>query len=264
LGTDPVPEAVFVLVLEDGLDEVETALRRRIDRRVVDRVQRALRKRREGADRLDLVAEQLDPQRIAPGRREDVDEPPANGELPALLDPLHPLVAGEREPLRQAVDATLVARGEVDPTWSCVDGRQALRERHGRGADEAPGREDVEGSRALADQVRRRLEPRLPGDTAAREQRDALLAQVPRRRLSGVARVGVLRQEHDERTREAEVEGGEDERQRRLGHAGSAAFEVGGERAESLALGELAREGVQRRPVHDERRNRAVPLRRVY
>jgi hypothetical protein len=67
-------------------------------------VQRSLRERREGADRLDLVAEELDPQRVAAGGREDVDQASADRELAALLHAVDALVAGEREPLRQGIE----------------------------------------------------------------------------------------------------------------------------------------------------------------
>ena len=66
--------------------EVEPPLGRRVDRDLVDRMQRALRERRERADALDLVAEELDAERLAAGRREDVDDAAADGELAALLD----------------------------------------------------------------------------------------------------------------------------------------------------------------------------------
>ena len=52
--------------------------------------------------------------------------------------------------------------------------------------------EHVERARALADEVRRRLEAGVPADAAARQQRDALRPEEPRRRLGEVARVGVL------------------------------------------------------------------------
>ena len=89
------------------LDEVEPSLGGRVDRAGLDRVQRALGERRERADRLHLVAEELDAQRLAAGRREDVDEAAADGELPAVVDPLDALVPGERELLRRALDALL-------------------------------------------------------------------------------------------------------------------------------------------------------------
>src|SRR5262249_3516447 len=74
------------LVLERRLAEVGPTLRRRIDRRGVELPQRALGEGREGADLLDLVAEELDPERLASGCREDVDEAAPDGELAALLD----------------------------------------------------------------------------------------------------------------------------------------------------------------------------------
>jgi hypothetical protein len=59
-------------------------------------VERPLGKGREGPDRLDLVAEELDPQRLPAGRGEDVDDPAPQRELTALLGPVDPFVAGER------------------------------------------------------------------------------------------------------------------------------------------------------------------------
>ena len=86
----------------------------RIDGRGVDRVQRALRERRESADALDLVAEELDAERLAARRRVDVDDPAAQRELPALLGLVDPLVAGKRELLGERVDAGLVAGLDAD------------------------------------------------------------------------------------------------------------------------------------------------------
>ena len=94
------------------LDEVEPPLGRRVDHRLRDRVQRALGERRERADRLDLVAEELDAQRLAARRREDVEDAAADRELAALVGPLGPLVARERELLGEPVDARLVAERE--------------------------------------------------------------------------------------------------------------------------------------------------------
>src|SRR5437588_1260712 len=54
---------LFALVVRElRVEEIEPPLRRRIQRRLGDRVERALRERREGAHRLDLVAEELDAQ----------------------------------------------------------------------------------------------------------------------------------------------------------------------------------------------------------
>ena len=100
------------VVGERRLAQIGLALGRRVDDGVVDRVQRPLGERREGAHLLDLVAVELDAERLAARRREHVDEAAANGELAALLGALDPLVAGERQRLRQTVEAGLGAHFE--------------------------------------------------------------------------------------------------------------------------------------------------------
>ena len=70
-------------------------------------MERALREGRERAHRLDLVAEELDPERLAAGRREDVDDAAPHCELAAVVHPLHPLVPSKRKRLRQPFDAQL-------------------------------------------------------------------------------------------------------------------------------------------------------------
>ena len=96
------------------LDEVLAALGGRDRSPLVDRVERALRERRERPDLLDLVAEELDAERLAAGAREDVDEPAADGDLPALVDALGALVAGERQRLDERVEADLGADANLD------------------------------------------------------------------------------------------------------------------------------------------------------
>ena len=183
-----------------GLDEVEAPLGRRVDDGTLDRPERSLRERRERADRLDLVAEQLDPERVAAGGREDVDDPAADGELAALLDPLHPLVAGKGEVLRERCRSPARRRPPSSSrAGSRLRRRQPLGERGRRRADEPAACEHVERAGPLADQVRRRLEPGVPADAAAREQRDALVAEVPGGSLGSVAGVRVLGQQHEQR-----------------------------------------------------------------
>ena len=63
-------------------------------------MQRALCERRERTNRFDLVAEELDAQRLAAGRREDVDKTAAHRELAAIVDALDPLIAGVRKQRR--------------------------------------------------------------------------------------------------------------------------------------------------------------------
>ena len=115
-----------------------------------------------------------------------------------------------------------------------------------------PAVEDVEGACTLPDEMRRRLEAGAPADPAAREERYLVVAEVPRGCFGDVPRVGVLRGEDDQRPVELLVEGGDDERQRRLGDAGPGVGELLEERAEALAFGELADERVEDGSVQDE------------
>ena len=155
------------------IDALAAPLGGRVDARLLDRVQRPLGEGREGAHLLDLVPEELDAQRLAAGRGEDVDDASAHGELASLLDPVDALVAGARERLGEAVEAGLLADHEPHRLRSRGVRRHPLGERRGRRADEPAGGEDVEGAGALADEVRRRLEAGGVRDAAAREQRDA-------------------------------------------------------------------------------------------
>ena len=105
----------------------------------------------------------------------------------------------------------------------------------------------------------RRLETRAEGDAPARHQRDPVLTQEPGGCLGRVAGVGVVRKQADEAAAEPQVERREQQRQRRLGNPGRRPRHDVCERAETLALGKLAREDVEHRQVHDERRNAGVP-----
>jgi hypothetical protein len=117
-----------------------------VDRHLVDVSECALRERRERADALDLVAEELDADGLAAGRRGDVDEPTANGELSALLDPLDPLVPCERELLDKQLEPRLLAAGDADRRRPHPGRRQRLRQRERRRAHEPAPREHVEGA----------------------------------------------------------------------------------------------------------------------
>ena len=128
-----------------------------------------------------------------PGRREDVDEPAAHGELAALLDALDALVARRRELLGERVDARLVAAARPGALRAALRRAAALGDGGRRRADEPAALEHVERAGPLADEVRRRLEPdsqRTPRDG------NSATCSSPRNhagRLGGVARVGVLR-----------------------------------------------------------------------
>ena len=72
-------------------------------------VERALGEGREPANRLDLVAEQLEPGRAVLGRAEDVEDVAADRELAAVLDLLGALVAGLDEQLGDVGEVDLLA-----------------------------------------------------------------------------------------------------------------------------------------------------------
>src|SRR5207247_9820195 len=144
--------------------EGEAARGRGVDGELIDGMQRALRERREGADALDLGAEELDAEGLAAGRRIDVDDAAAQRELPALLGLVDALVAGEREVFHDRVDARVVSGAEANRLGPRLGWGHGFGER-GRGcAAEAAAGEHIEGAGPLADEVRRRL-----GDGAAAE-----------------------------------------------------------------------------------------------
>ncbi len=217
-------------------------------------MERTLREGGERADRLDLVAEELDADRLAAGRGEDVDDAAADGELAAVVDALDACVPGERERLGERLDADLGAGAELDLDGTRGGRRHRLGERARGRADEAAPREHVERPRALAGEVRRRLEARVPAHAAARQVADDVVAEEPGGRLGRVPRVRVLGEEADEPAAELLVQRREHERQRRLGHADARRHRVG-ELAEALVVDELLDEGVEYRTVHDDRRN---------
>jgi hypothetical protein len=227
------------------LHKLSPALDRGVDHRLVDRMQRALRERRERANLLDLVAEELHAKRLAPGARKDVDEPAAHRHLAAFLHTVDTLVAGERECLDECVEPDLVSDGDPDRRRPLVLRGQAFSKSSCGGGDEAAGREHVERAGALSDEVRRRLEPGADRDATAREKRDLGRIDVPRQGLGGVASLLVLGQNGEQRAVARLVQRGEDEGKRRVGHA-RRGREVLHECAKCLALGERGDEGIQR------------------
>ncbi len=216
-----------------------------MDHGLVDGVQRALGEGRERANLLDLVAEELDAQRLAAGAREHVDEPAADRDLPALLRAVGPRVARERELLDEGVEVDLVSDRDANRVRPLVRRRQPFRERSGRRAHEAPLGEHRERPGALADQVRGRVEARADRDAAARQQRHPGGIDVPAHGLGGVARVLVLGQDAEQRAVARLAERREQERERRLGDARIGRERVR-ERTEVVALGERRDETTQR------------------
>src|SRR5204862_5228712 len=125
-----------------GVDEVELTLRGGIDDGDLDWMQRPLRERRESAHLLDLVAPELDAQRLTARGREDVHEAAAHGELPPLVRALDTVVARERKRLGQLLEAHLLTRRDAHRLGTEAPGRQRPGERCRRSADKAAGGED--------------------------------------------------------------------------------------------------------------------------
>ena len=96
--------------------------------------------------------------------------------------------------------------------------------------------------------MRCRLEARRLSHATRREQRDPLASEEPRRALRSVARLRVLGEKDEERSAELLVEGGEEQRERRVGDP-SARREDGGVGGEPLASTELVDEGCERGTV---------------
>jgi hypothetical protein len=223
-----------------------------------------LRERRERTDRLDLVPEELDPERLPSSRRKDVDDAAADGELPSFVGSLDSFVAGEGEVLDERVDARLVSDRDLEARRTDGRRRHALGDSDCRDADEPARAEYVERPGSLADEVGRRLETGVPPNAAARKEGDALIAEKRGCCLRGISRVGVFGQQAGESAPETKVESGEQDGQRGLGNARTRLRERLGERNEPFVRGELSGEWEERGTVHNERRNRRVPLLQVY
>jgi hypothetical protein len=78
-------------------------LAERQQQQVFDRVERPLRARVEDAHALDVVAEELEPHGPRIARREDVEDPAADGEVARILHERHAMVAPAHEPLGERV-----------------------------------------------------------------------------------------------------------------------------------------------------------------
>ncbi len=92
-----------------GLAQANLAARPGLDLRQLG--QGALAGHGEGADALDLVAPELDPDRVVLARGEEVDQPAPDGHLAAALDHVGAPVAGGDQPLQQLLQLDLVAPG---------------------------------------------------------------------------------------------------------------------------------------------------------
>ena len=160
--------------------------------------ERALGEGREPAQRLDLVAEQVDPHGAVLGGREHVEQPAADRELAAVLDLVDALVAGGDEsvgrsrrgraarPLR-----SMNPCGRSDGSGTFSDSATALTTTTGAPSSPRVVQQRVERRDPQPDEVRRRRQVRLVGDAAARVVADRAAARArPAARRRGRARRG--------------------------------------------------------------------------
>ena len=111
---------------------VEDQLAHRPDVHGADRVVESCVRRRELADRVDLVAPVLQPDRPARVGREHVEHAAANRELPPVLDDVGPQVAEVDEPLGELVGREVRAAPELEGRRRPSVGAIALHRREDR------------------------------------------------------------------------------------------------------------------------------------
>jgi hypothetical protein len=239
-------------------------LRRRRDLGDVGLAERALRERREPAQRLDLVVEEVDADRALLRRRVEVEQAAADGELPAVLDLVDALVARGDEVGGALLEVEQLADPEHEPVRAQRGVGDLLAQSHGghptTGARaKAPSRARRRSARPPGDRARASRRARRPagptrcggrrevglvGDAAARVEAHGRAAQPGAEVLREVARGAVVAGDHERRGRRIAVgEGGEHERAQGLRDERAAAVAHQGGGA-GIAV-ELVEEGAQ-------------------
>ncbi len=211
--------------------------------------QRALGEGREPAHRLDLVAEQLDPHGALLGRRIDVEDAAADGELAALLDLLDPLVAGAGEVADGRVEVELAALGEDEAGRAQRGVGHRLGERRRAGDDDrvAALAQRVERVDPQADEVRRGRDVRgvasaargVEADAARRQVGAQVGGQVASRAIVGADQQGgalgeaaIVLEQRRQQQRPQRLRGADLDRRARARRA-----HLAGERVQALVLG---------------------------
>ena len=174
--------------------------------------QRALREGGEPAQRFDLVAEQLDPHRPLLGRRVDVEDPAAHGELAALGDLLLALVAARDQALERLVEVELLPTAIVKPC-----GR---RSGSGTRSISATALATTTGARSPR-RLEQRVERRDPQAHQVGRGREVRLVANAARRVEAHRRRARKARRSSARSRAMPVVGGDDQRRgaRRTGRA---------------------------------------------
>ena len=168
--------------------------------------ERALGEGREPADRLDLVAEQLQPRGPLLGRRKDVEDAAADRELAPLLDLVGVLVAGLDQELGDVAEIDLLAAVKDEPLGPQRRVGHRLGQRHGgrdhdRGLVAAVrrGGQRVERPDPQADQVRWRGEVGLVPGAARGVVAHAARGKVGTEGAGEVAGADVVGRDHERR-----------------------------------------------------------------
>jgi hypothetical protein len=248
---------VGALALIGGVDRavLQRQLRGGRDLDRLERLHRALGEGRERAQRLDLDVEQLDAHGALAGRRVEVEQSAADGELAAVLDLLDALVAALDELAGALVEVEQVADAQLEGVWAQLGVGHLLRQRRSRDDDDRRvvcGEQRVERRDPQADEVRRRREVRLVGDAARGVVAHDARGQ-PRCEIAGqVARGAVVGSDDDRRDAVRRALGHgveqrrEEERAQRSGAERLAA--VAGERDCRLVLGDVCQQVAQHQP----------------
>ena len=159
--------------------------------------QRALREGREPPQRLDLVAEQLDPHGALLGGRVDVEDAAPHRELAALEHLVLAAVAAGDQPLQDLVEVDLLADRQPEPVWAQLGVGDSLHQRDcarhdHRGALCVRLEECVERGDPQPDEVRRRRKLGLVADAARRVEADRRRVEVRAQVDRQVARAAIV------------------------------------------------------------------------
>ena len=161
----------------DGVRQQDLPARRR-PHAVLGHLEAALVRHGEPADLLDVLAPQLDAQRVVLGGREHVDDPAAHRELAAPLDHVDARVRGARQPLapasaRSTRSPVLIDTGSRSPSPSTT-GCSSARTGHDEHADRARRSPSPSGCASR----RNTAEP--PGDRVAARRQALVRQRLPR------------------------------------------------------------------------------------
>ena len=200
----------------------------------------------EAADLLDLVAPQLDPERVLLGRREDVDDAAAHRELAPLLDQVDAGVRRRGQPLDDVVQGRGVAGRQLDRRQVTEARDLRLEERAHRGDDDVE--RSVGGVRAGVAQPSQHREP--AADRVAARAEPLVRQRLPARVVADPGRVDEVAEGGDE---VLGLPGGRRHREHRAAVLDQPRDDEGAQpgRAGQLERGEHASPGVGQRPGED-------------